>query len=87
MNGEGFGQNSAQVMRPTISTGDEIGLRVIPFRGVDRGEALELQTLVRNQKPRLRSLSVERVDGDERFDAEDERCVRSWWQRILMLTA
>jgi hypothetical protein len=45
---------------------------VIPFRGTERGEALEVQTRVGNQKPQLRSLSIERVVADDGSAAGDE---------------
>jgi hypothetical protein len=79
LNGVSFGQNSAQVMLPAISAGDEIGLRVIPFRERDRGEDIEVQTLVRNQKPRLRRLSIERVDGAEGPGAKNET-----WRAVVV---
>jgi len=79
LNGERLGQNSAQVMLPAISAGDEIGLRVIPFRGAERGEALEVQTLVRNQKPQLRRLSIERLDGAEGPGAKNET-----WRAVVV---
>jgi hypothetical protein len=73
LNGENFGQNSAQVLLPTISTGDEIGLRVIPIRDGQAGAPFETQSLVRNQKPRLRSLSIERVEPGDPSVGEGEK--------------
>jgi hypothetical protein len=72
LNGEDFGRNSAQVLLPTISTGDEIGVRVIPFRSGHAGAPFELHSLVRNQKPRLRGLSIERVDAGDPTRVEGE---------------
>ena len=65
LNGAPFGTNTAQVVLPRIATGDEIGLRVVPFRGKRRGEALEVRSVVRNQRPELQKLAIERVgEGD-----------------------
>ncbi len=73
LNGEAFGQNAAQVLLPTLATGDVIGLRVIPFRNLRPGKAFQVQSLVRNQKPRIRSLSIERVEADEASVGDGER--------------
>lgn len=72
LNGEAFGQNSAQVLLPAITTGDEIGLRVIPIRNGHAGAPFEVQSLVLNQKPRLQNLSIERVDSGESSMGEGE---------------
>jgi hypothetical protein len=73
LNGEDFGQNSAQVLLPAITTGDEIGLRVTPTRKGQAGAPFEVQSLVLNQKPRLQNLSIERVDSGDSSMAEGEK--------------
>lgn len=72
LNGVPIGQNSAQLVLPTISTGDVIGVRVIPFRGAESGTALDAQSFARNQRPSLRRLSIDRADPTDLAGAEAE---------------
>ena len=65
LNGQSFGPNAAEVVLPTLSSGDEIRLRVTPYRAAARGESFEIGSRVLNQKPIVRNLSLERVKADD----------------------
>jgi len=72
-NGEKFGPNAAEVVLPRLSTGDVIAVRVTPYQGDRPGRGLVMDSPVRNQRPRLSALSIERVEASESSGAQDER--------------
>ncbi len=71
-NGERFGPNSAEIVLPRLETGDRIAVRVTPYQNDDPGEAFVAERIVRNQRPLLRGLSVERVTESEGALAKGE---------------
>lgn len=72
-NGETFGRNASEVVLPALSNGDEIVLRVTPYRGSRSGEAFEVRQRVSDQKPRIQHLSLERVEADDLDHAGTEQ--------------
>jgi hypothetical protein len=73
MNGEPFGANAAEVILPTLASGDEIRVRVTPHRGSLAGEAFEARQVVRNQKPHVANLLLERVGAEAPGGSGSER--------------
>lgn len=65
VNGERFGANTGQVVLPVIATGDIVTVRVVPALGVQRGEEMEASVRVRNQRPMLLGLGIERAETEE----------------------
>lgn len=78
VNGESFGENAARVPLPELSRGDKVGLRITPFRDDREGRSFETSLTVANQKPRIRGVTIDRVEDEERAASAGEQ-----WKAVV----
>ena len=76
VNGKRFGSNTGQVVLPVVSTGDTVSVRVVPVRGVQRGEEWLASVRIRNQSPLLLGLGIEPAEA-EKADSSDTEMWRA----------
>jgi hypothetical protein len=72
VNGQTFASNTSQVVLPVIATGDIVSVRVVPVRGVRRGEEKVVSVRVRNQSPMLLGLQIERAEAGSASSSDAE---------------
>ncbi len=72
VNGQRFGSNTAQVVLPVIATGDTVSVRVVPVRGVQRGEEWLASVRIRNQSPILLGLGIEPAEAEKAGSSDTE---------------
>jgi len=80
LNGVEFGNNAAEVAVPTIEKDDVIRVRMTPLRGVVEGALFEATRVVRNQRPTIRGLEIQPMDGTGGSSGSGER-----WQAVVHL--